>query len=521
MGKGGCAETKTSSTPLSATLKKKREISPSFLATKKSINECWIAYDGVVYDVTGWIAKHPGGIRAIMSCAGHDASSVMKSLHTPKTLKTYMNRVRKVGMLIDDAIDPNSEVVQDQKTIKPKTRSQAIHRDFDVLSERLLKEGWYDATPELYWAAVIRAASFLFFGLMLVLLGNYDFEEDNSWQGKVALILGSMLIGFYFQNIAFMGHDAGHGSISGDFHMDNWLGFLLGNLFTGIDIGWWKSTHYAHHSSTNCVHEDPDIQHLPLLCFEERMADDMWSAYHGKFMPLNSIGRAIVPFQHWYFYPVMAVARFNLYIQSILYLFDTRPFLNAEGTVENIIDMNSGEVKEKYAWPKPPLHFWMAQVISLSGFHYLWFCFLSHMDFTSAITFVLISHFTAGILHVQILISHTAMNYCTGGSGAEGAICTSDGSNETGYYEWQALSTMDVACPPWMDWAHGGLNFQLEHHLFPRVPRWKLRELMPLVDEIFNKYDIPVTRVPFIDANRMMLKHLANVGVLVAKHKTV
>jgi len=523
MGKGGCVN--VSPVHLTATKaahrEKLREICPTVLATKNSVRECWIAYDGDVYDVTRWLPMHPGGMRAIMSAGGQDATSVMQSLHAPNTLKTYMKRVRKIGVLSEKPFEIAKNAKADDliKERKSRLRSDAILKDFNALSAKLLRDGWFEATPLDYWAAIIRALLLISIGVYLVLLSQNEAYDGYLVGGKFSLILGSLMIGIFFENIAFMGHDAGHGSISGDIHIDAWLGFIIGNFLTGIDIGWWKSTHYVHHSATNAIHDDPDIQHMPLLCFEERMTDNLWSTYHGRFMPLDALGKLIIPYQHWYFYPVMGIARFNLYIQSFLYLIDTRPFLRGRLTVEKIIDESTGQLKEKYGWPKPKMSFWIGQVISLCGFYYVWYCLLSCLDLKSGIICLVASHFAAGLLHVQILISHTAMNYCEHGAGSFEADGVPEGTDEAGYYEWQALSTMDVSCPPWMDWAHGGLNFQLEHHLFPRIPRWRLRSLMPLVDEIFNKYDIPVVRVPFFEANCMMLARMAEVGAAIVKLK--
>jgi len=523
MGKGGCEKTVDSVkliTRRSARDIKPREISPALLATKNSIHECWIAYEGDVYDVTRWLSLHPGGMRSIMSAGGQDATDVMRSLHAPTTLKDYVKRVRKIGILCDSAMEVGNADADDLiKTRNSKLRNKAILKDFNDLCERLQKEGWYDAKPLQYWAAIIRAFLFVLIGIFLIIHSQNGTPFLYIFQGNFSLVIGSVLLGFFFVNIAFMGHDAGHGSISGDIHTDAWLGFILGNFLTGIDIGWWKSTHYTHHSATNAIHDDPDIQHMPLLCFEERMTDNLWSTYHGRFMPLDALAKAIIPYQHWYFYPVMGVARFNLYIQSFIYLIDTRPFLRSKLTAENIIDKETGQIKEKYGWPKPKMNFWTGQVISLFGFYYAWYCLFSCLDRRSAIACLLVSHFTAGLLHVQILISHTAMNYCAGGAGSFEADGVPDGHDESCYYEWQALSTMDVSCPPWMDWAHGGLNFQLEHHLFPRIPRWKLRDLIPLVDEIFDKYDIPVVRKPFFEANCMMLARMREVGRAIVKLK--
>jgi hypothetical protein len=59
-------------------------------------------------------------------------------------------------------------------------------------------------------------------------------------------------------------------------------------------------------------------------------------------------------------------------------------------------------------------------------------------------------------------------------------------------------------------------NSNSEHHLFPRVHKKNLPKLIPLVDEIFAKYDIPVVRLGFVEANMMLVKHLAKVGAAVS-----
>eukprot|EP00553_Chaetoceros_curvisetus_P010898 CAMPEP_0204638878 /NCGR_PEP_ID=MMETSP0717-20131115/40897_1 /ASSEMBLY_ACC=CAM_ASM_000666 /TAXON_ID=230516 /ORGANISM="Chaetoceros curvisetus" /LENGTH=554 /DNA_ID=CAMNT_0051658781 /DNA_START=20 /DNA_END=1684 /DNA_ORIENTATION=+ len=554
MGKGGCippvgvVEHANNAPKTSTGRRNSRDITIEDLSAKTSIDECWIAYDGGVYDVTHWLAKHPGGIRAIMSAAGSDATSVMKSLHAPNTLEVFMKRIRKVGTLVaeDEATvstavigagnenkDKKAEAaaLNNQDDAGPKNkkrdgyiRNQAIHKEFDALSQRLMKEGWYTANPLDYWAPILRCAVFLGIGVKAVLWSQESgtLLEEYSILKNLLFVFGSILFGMFFQNIAFMGHDAGHGSVTGNFKHDLLFGFFVGNAFAGIDVGWWKSSHYVHHSATNSLHDDPDIQHMPLLCFDERMGDNRWSTYHGRYMPFDAIGRAVIPYQHWYFYPVMAVARVNLYLQSILYLIHTCPLFGENTKAgKKIIDDKTGKVREKYAWPKPTLTIWSLSVLSLGFFWTMMYLFFSQLDVMPAIICFAVSHFTAGILHVQILLSHVAMHYCADGHGTTEAVTVPNGNDQAGYFEWQALSTMDVDCPPWMDWFHGGLQFQLEHHLFPRVPRWRLRELCALTDEIFAKYDVPVVRIPFIEANKMILSHMATVGANVVKMKSL
>ena len=528
MGKGGCISTAAASSIKTSTNAKSnlKQVTPTLLATKTSIDECWIAYEGEVFDVTHWLAKHPGGIRSIMSAAGSDASSVMKSLHAPSTLKTFMKRIRKVGVMVkeDTSIvskdaDCKIQIEKKRKQLKTQERSDAIHKDFQSLNQKLFDEGWFDAHPLDYILPIARVVLFMLFGVSMILWAD---GADNMVLKCLSLLVGGLSLGLYLQNIAFMGHDAGHGSVTGNFKSDLWFGFFVGNAFAGIDVGWWKSTHYVHHSATNSLHDDPDIQHMPLLCFDERFGDSKWSTYHGRYMPLDAIGQKLLPYQHWYYYPVMAVARINLYIQSFIHLARTCPFLGDRRKAgDKVIDEKTGEVKEMYAWPTPTPTVWVASVISISFYWFMVYSFLSQVKMSTAIASFTICHLTSGLLHVQILLSHVAMHYCEDGHGTSEAITAPNGNDAAGYYEWQALSTMDVDCHPWMDWFHGGLQFQLEHHLFPRVPRWQLRKLCALTDEIFAKYDVPVVRIPFVEANIMVLRHMAKVGAKVAKMKSV
>ena len=52
----------------------------------------------------------------------------------------------------------------------------------------------------------------------------------------------------------------------------------------------------------------------------------------------------------------------------------------------------------------------------------------------------------------------------------------------------QLRTTMNVATPEWLDYIHIGLQFQIEHHLFPRLPRHNLRKARAKVRAICKKY---------------------------------
>ena len=123
-------------------------------------------------------------------------------------------------------------------------------------------------------------------------------------------------IGIFWQQLAFIGHDVGHNSISHWRKNDLFWGTLLGNSLMGISLGWWKRNHNAHHVTCNSVEHDPDIQHLPMLACSEKLLEKFYSSYYQKWFTVDFFARLCVSYQHYLFYPVMAFARFNLYVQS-------------------------------------------------------------------------------------------------------------------------------------------------------------------------------------------------------------
>jgi delta8-fatty-acid desaturase len=134
--------------------------------------------------------------------------------------------------------------------------------------------------------------------------------------------------------------------------------------------------------------------------------------------------------------------------------------------------------------------------------YWLWFgfgiLFLTLPDWPTRIGFVLISHIITMPLHVQITLSHWAMP-------------TADLGDAESFPQRQLRTTMDVECPEWLDFIHGGLQFQAVHHLFPQVPRHNLRKVQALVRKFCEETGIKYTIYNFTDGNRQVLGRLADV----------
>lgn len=71
---------------------------------------------------------------------------------------------------------------------------------------------------------------------------------------------------------------------------------------------------------------------------------------------------------------------------------------------------------------------------------------------------------------------------------------------------------MDVDCPAWLDFFHGGLQFQVIHHLYPRIPRHNLRRTQVLVREFCGEVGIPYALYGFVDMNRQVVGSLGEVA---------
>lgn len=201
------------------------------------------------------------------------------------------------------------------------------------------------------------------------------------------------------------------------------------------------------------------------------------STYYDFTYVWDAVANVAVKYQKYTYYPVMGVARFNLYILSIHHLL-------------------LSENKSPVAWTRPTELAFMACYWFLFGYCLVW---RSIPTWTLRIAFVLVSHIVTMPLHVQITLSHWGMP-------------TADLGEGESFPQRQLRTTMDVDCPAWLDFIHGGLQFQAVHHLFPRVPRHNLRRLQVLVREFCAETGIEYKCLGFVEGNKEVLSRLGDIG---------
>ncbi|CAK7568558.1 MAG: hypothetical protein SEPTF4163_006553 [Sporothrix epigloea] len=342
-------------------------------------------------------------------------------------------------------------------------RQQAIVQRYRSLHQRVQDEGWYECPYREYAKEMARYTTLFVLFLVALRAGWY--------------ISSAVFLGLFWHQIMFTAHDAGHRAITGDFKIDTLIGIFIADVCCGLSIGWWKSSHNVHHLVTNHAEHDPDIQNVPLFATSPLFFKSLKSTYYDFTFVWDAAADLLVPYQKYTYYPIMAIARFNLYLLSWLH----------------VLSAKSSALGRSTAWWVRP-----AEIAGMSIYWLLFvYCLLWQAlpDWKTRVIFVLVSHMVTMPLHVQITLSHWGMS-------------TADLGETESFPQRQLRTTMDVDCPAWLDFIHGGLQFQAVHHLFPRVPRHNLRRVQTLVRQFCEDTGIPYAILHFVDGNRKVLGRL-------------
>ncbi|TKA30478.1 hypothetical protein B0A50_02706 [Salinomyces thailandicus] len=378
---------------------------------------------------------------------------------------------------LDEPAAPAKQAFGDDRTEEELQRDLAMYPSLDSatqvdiiskyrqLDARLWKAGLYNCN---YTAYAIEAVRYTFLGLT-----SYYLLQHGHY------FLSAAFLGALWHQLVFTVHDAGHMGITHNFHLDSCIGIFIANYLGGLSCCWWKQNHNVHHIVTNSAEHDPDIQHMPFFAISHRFFQSLKSTYYDRVMTYDPVARFMLKYQHWMYYPILTFGRFNLYVLSWQYIF-----------------LGQGPRKGPARWHR---------YLEAAGqaFFWFWFGYLvvyrSLPDGWTRFGYVMISHALTMPVHVQITLSHFAMS-------------TSDLGVAESFPQRMLRTTMDVDCPWWLDFFHGGLQFQAVHHLFPRLPRHNLREAQKLVMEFCQEVKIPYAVYGFAEGNGKIIGHLGEVA---------
>jgi len=281
-----------------------------------------------------------------------------------------------------------------------------------------------------------------------VLVGN------SWWQLATAVFLAVM-----FTQAGFLGHDAGHQQISGSRRVNYVLGVLHGNLGIGLSYGWWVSKHNRHHAHPNTEGKDPDIT-ISTLAFTAGQAS------RGR-----GLARLGFRYQAYLFFPMLLGEAISLHVASIRAL--------------------AGRASRR----RPAEAALLAA--HLAGYLAVVFLVLSPVK---AVVFVAMQQGLFGVY----MGSSFAPNHK--GMPVLGSADQSD------FLRRQVLTSRNVSGGWLVDTALGGLNYQVEHHLFPSMPRPNLRRAQTLVAAFCRQQDLPYCQSSLARSYAEVLRHLNTVG---------
>ncbi|KAF2274851.1 fatty acid desaturas-like protein [Westerdykella ornata] len=401
------------------------------------------------------------------------------SISSVSSVEIDLKRHIKPKMSVMDA-RTQREIDLDKATYPPldPATQEHITLKYRELHDRIQREGLYDCHYLAYGIECLRYAFFI--GMFLYLL-------RTGWYLTSAFFLGCL-----WHQLAFTVHDASHMGITHDFQTDSTIAMFVASYMGGLSACWWKSNHNVHHIVTNSPEHDPDIEHMPFFAISHRFFENLFSTYYERVMEYDAFAKVLLRYQSKLYYFIMCFGRFNLYRLSWSFLL-----------------FGQGPRKGPAWWHR---YFELLGLVVFWAWYGYGVVYRNIPGGWNKFLFVMISHVITMPLHVQITLSHFAMS-------------TADLGVTESFAQKMLRTTMDVDCPQWLDFFHGGLQFQAIHHLFPRIPRHNLRRTQKLVQEFCNEVDIPYALYGFVEGNQVVIGKLADVSrqaaILAACQRTI
>ncbi|KAG0157452.1 hypothetical protein PDIDSM_4637 [Penicillium digitatum] len=473
-----------------------------------------VIVDGNVLRLDSWIKYHPGGDMAIKHMIGKDATDEVNALHSQEARqrmsKFQIGRVEghwtnflppiqggKFRPLTEHEIDeedlvcselsseessappsPIFEAKDDRLGLRRRLSVSTISSAHYVIDARTQEEIELDANCTIasaqqdYTTATTKPT-------LLRSLATPSSLAIHLLPQTILVLHICLLLGCFWHQLVFSAHDAGHMGITHNYHIDTTIGMIIADYLGGLSLGWWKRSHNVHHIVTNAPEHDPDIELMPFFALSHRFFSSLRSTYYDRVMEFDAVAKFTVKYQHYLYYPILLFGRLNLYFLSWEHIVVGRGPKHGAG--------------------------WWHRWFEFAGhiFFWIWFGYgvvwCSIPTWFNRVVFVLISHIVTSPLHVQITLSHYAMS-------------TADLGPLESFPQKMLRTTMDVDCPPWLDFFHGGLQFQAIHHLYPRIPRHNLRKTQQFVREFCEDVNIPYAVFTFYDGNKEVIGRLAHVS---------
>ena len=296
------------------------------------------------------------------------------------------------------------------------------------LTRLIRQKGLLNKQPLYYWGKIASTLGALALSITLMAV------IDSLWLH----LLNAAFLAVVFSQLGFLGHDSGHRQVFASARWNDMLGLAVSFLL-GMERSWWVEKHNRHHSNPNQPGLDPDID-IPILAFSKEDA-----------MGKRGLYRFVVKYQPFFFFVMLSLeGGIGLRLAGVQYLLHN---------------------KVKYPVIEPLL---MAGHFAA----YLGLVFLL-MPVWHGVAFIIVHQVLFGLYMGSVFApNHKGMPLL-------------DRDDQTSYLRRQALTSRNINPGRIVDFVYGGLNYQIEHHLYPNMPRNRLGEARTIIREFCLSRGVP------------------------------
>jgi fatty acid desaturase len=324
--------------------------------------------------------------------------------------------------------------------------------EFAALSHSIHAAGLMRRRYGYYWTKMLGLLA------MLAALVFVFVKSGNSWW---QLVTAAVLAGVLTQ-IAFLGHDAAHRQIFKSGKWNDWISLILANLLVGISYGWWRNKHTRHHANPNKQGSDPDI-HLKAVA----VTPDQAQRHSHPFV------RWLVAHQGWWFFPILLLEGVNLHASGL------RRVFGREKVERRLVEST-------------------LLILRIGGYLAIVFAVLPP---GKAVVFLIVQLGLFGLyMGASFAPNHVGMPLVSS-------------KLKLDFLRRQVLMSRNISGGLFVDVFMGGLNHQVEHHLFPSMPRPHLRKAQPLVAAYCVAQQIPYTQTTLWQSYGIINRYLNTVGL--------
>ncbi|XP_041374881.1 acyl-CoA 6-desaturase-like [Gigantopelta aegis] len=406
------------------------------ISKHNSKTDRWIAIDGLVYDVTQWSRRHPGGEKLLANHAGEDATDAWVAFHDNKEKVQKYLKSLQIG-----------EVRQEDQ------KESELDRDWRELRRKSEEMNLFDRSVPFF---LVYGGQIFFFEL-LGWLTLYYFGT-----GWIPYIVSALFLVTAQQQAGWLQHDFGHLAVFRSLRWNHIAHIFLMNYFKGVSSEWWNYRHYQHHAKPNIVRKDPDVR-LEMVHMIGKTIPVEWGKKKKGYLPYQH--------QHKYFYFILPPLLLPIYFN-----FEVPFFL----------------LKRKL---------WMEACITVTFFIRWEIMFSSFLGYGGALLYYLFVRF----LESHWFVWTTQMNHIP---------MEVDHEKHRDWVPMQLAATCNVDSSLFNDWFTGHLNFQIEHHLFPTMPRHNYIKIQPLVKSLCKKHGLNYESKPLLKAFQDIVGSLKKSGEL-------